>query len=46
MLNSAKMYMYRATEKHNKVRAIKSKLKALRHLKVDPVLKIDETESM
>ena len=38
-----KMYMYRATEKHMCVRAVKSKSKALRHFKVDPVLKIDQT---
>ena len=37
------MYMLRATEKHKKVRAVKSKPKAVRHFKVDPVLKIDET---
>ena len=35
--------MYRATEKHKWVRAVKSKPKVLRHFKVDPVLKIDET---
>ena len=33
----------RLTEKHNRVKAVKSKPKALRHFKVDPVLKIDET---
>ena len=32
-----------ATEKHKWVRAVKSKSKALRHFKVDPVLKIKET---
>ena len=37
------MYMYRATEKHKWVRAVKSKPKALRHFKVNPVLKTDET---
>ena len=35
--------MQRATEKHKWVGAVKSKLKALRHFKVDPVLKLDET---
>ena len=33
--------MERATEKHKWVRAVKSKLRALRHFKVSPVLKID-----
>ena len=37
------MYMLRSTGKHKCVRARKSKPKALRHFKVDPVLKIDET---
>ena len=37
------MNMKRATEKHKRVRAVKSKLRALRHFKVNPVLKIDET---
>ena len=37
------MYMLRATEKHKKVRAVKSKPKAVRHFKVDRVLKIDDT---
>ena len=37
------MYVYRATEKHKGVRAVKSKPKALRHFKVISVLKIDET---
>ena len=34
--------MWRATEKHKYVRAVKSKTKALRHFKVEPVLKIYE----
>ena len=33
----------RLEEKHKRVRAVKSKPKALRYFKVDPVLKIDET---
>ena len=33
----------RATERHKQVRAVKSKHKVLRHLKVDPILKIDES---
>ena len=37
------MYIERATEKHKCVKAVKSKPTALRHFKVDPVLKIDET---
>ena len=32
-----------ATEKHNGVRAVKSKPRALQHFKVDPVYKIGET---
>ena len=42
---SDKMYMYshRAKEKHTEVRELKSKPKALRHFKVCPVSKIDET---
>ena len=35
--------MWNATEKHKWVRAVKSKPKALRQFKVDPVLKLDET---
>ena len=35
--------MYRATEKQKLVKAVKSKLRASRHFKVNPVLKIDET---
>ena len=35
--------MQRATENHKWVRAVKSKPKALRHFKVDPVLKMYET---
>ena len=35
--------MYRATEMHKGVKAVKSKPKALRHFKVDHVLKIDKT---
>ena len=40
------MYMLRATEKqkHELVRAVKSKSKALQHFIVDPVLNIDETK--
>ena len=37
--------MLRDTEKHKCVRAVKSKPKALRHFKVDPLLKMDETVS-
>ena len=37
------MFMLRSTGKHKCVRAGKSKPKALRHFKVNPVLKIDET---
>ena len=37
------MQLYRATKKHKGVRAVKSKPKALRHIKVNTVLKIDET---
>ena len=37
--------MYRATEKHKSVRAVKSKPKVLGHFKVDHVLKTDETFS-
>ena len=37
------MYVYRATDKNKRVRALNSKLKALPHFKVDPILKIDET---
>ena len=36
----SKMYIYRATEKHKWVRAIKSKAEARRDFKVDPVLKL------
>ena len=43
LTTSSKMYMNRATEKHKEVRAVKSKPKALRHFKVVPVLKFDET---
>ena len=35
--------MERSTEKHKGVKAEKSKPKALRHFKVDNILKIDET---
>ena len=35
--------MLRATEKHKWFRVVKSKLRVLRHFKVNPVLKIDET---
>ena len=35
--------MLRASKKHKRVRAVKSKPKALRHFKVDPVFKIDAT---
>ena len=34
--------MQRAIEKHKWVRAVQSKPKALRHFRVDPVLKIDK----
>ena len=37
------MYILRATEKDKWIRAVKSKPKALRQFKVDPVFKIDET---
>ena len=43
VLTSANMYVYRATDKNKRVRALNSKLKALPHFKVDPILKIDET---
>ena len=42
---SDKMYMYRAKEKHKKFRAVKSKPKALRHLKIDETF-YKQTESM
>ena len=35
--------MYRTTEKHKWVRAVELKPKALRHFRVDPVIKMDET---
>ena len=37
------MYMQRAPEKQKEIKAEKSKTKALRYFKVDPMLKIDET---
>ena len=36
-----KLYMLTGAEKHKWVRAIKSKHKAMRHSKIDPILKID-----
>ena len=35
--------MFRSTQKFKEFKAVKSKPKALRHFKVDPVLKFDET---
>ena len=43
LTSATKMYMYRAIENNKLVRAVKLKPKAMRHLKVDPVLKINET---
>ena len=41
--NKCFLLQKRATEKYKNTRGVKSKPKALRHFKVDPVLKIDET---
>ena len=38
--------MFRSTQKFKEFKAVKSKPKALRHFKVDPVLKMMQDESM